>query len=118
MRAPAPTSGGLCSILPFFSAWRKSLCPAENETGTTPAVTCTPDLLSDTDALFLQLGPAASDTLLDGLDLEHQLRGFLLKLQFADAWMKPLPQGLPAGYLLSAGLVMYSRPCHTSSVHS
>eukprot|EP00891_Asterochloris_glomerata_P001347 jgi/Astpho2/1347/fgenesh1_pg.00024_%23_35_t len=43
--------------------------------------------------VHMQLGPAASDTLLDGLDLEHQLRGFLLKLQFADAWMKPLPQG-------------------------
>ncbi|KAL0033194.1 hypothetical protein WJX79_009023 [Trebouxia sp. C0005] len=30
---------------------------------------------------------------LDPVELEHALRGFLLKLQFADAWMKPLPQG-------------------------
>ena len=30
---------------------------------------------------------------LDPLELEHTLRGFLLKLQFADAWMKQLPQG-------------------------
>lgn len=30
---------------------------------------------------------------LDPVELEHTLRGFLLKLQFADAWMKPLPQG-------------------------
>lgn len=30
---------------------------------------------------------------LDPVELEHSLRGFLLKLQFADAWMKPLPQG-------------------------
>ena len=80
------------------------------------AAICT--LLSDTGALFLQLGPATSDTLLDGLDLEHQLRGFLLKLQFADAWMKPLPQGLPAGFLLSAQLVVYPGPCHTCSVYS
>lgn len=33
---------------------------------------------------------------LDPLELEHTLRGFLLKLQFADAWMKQLPQGNPA----------------------
>lgn len=32
---------------------------------------------------------------LDPLELEHTLRGFLLKLQFADAWMKQLPQGAP-----------------------
>ena len=67
---------------------------------------------------MLQLGPAAWDTLLDGLDLEHQLRGFLLKLQFADAWMKPLPQGMPTEYLLSTGQVGHPRPCHTSRVNS
>ena len=32
-------------------------------------------------------------TELDPVELEHALRGFLLRLQFADAWMKPLPQG-------------------------
>ena len=32
---------------------------------------------------------------LDPLELEHTLRGFLLKLQFADAWMKQLPPGAP-----------------------
>lgn len=30
---------------------------------------------------------------MDPVELEHALRGFLLKLQFADAWMKPLPAG-------------------------
>lgn len=32
-------------------------------------------------------------TELDPVELEHALRGFLLRLQFADAWMKPLPLG-------------------------
>ena len=31
---------------------------------------------------------------LDPVELEHALRGFLLKLQFADAWMKQLPEGV------------------------
>lgn len=30
---------------------------------------------------------------LDPVELEHALRGFLLKLQFADAWMRQLPEG-------------------------
>lgn len=44
---------------------------------------------------------------LDPLELEHTLRGFLLKLQFADAWMKQLPQGAPfPAHLYSHGFLM------------
>ena len=43
---------------------------------------------------------------LDPLELEHTLRGFLLKLQFADAWMKQLPQGVPFPADLSSQLLL------------
>ena len=43
--------------------------------------------------MFLQQVVTLRLSDIDPVELEHALRGFLLKLQFADAWMKPLPAG-------------------------